>query len=90
MPSYRHEDWNQLVGAFVEVRKGKRSLRRGFVDDAMPDSSAIWLSADGFDGRTFVDKAEGYEVWVEPQQLEGEVAYRMTSSALHGISAETQ
>lgn len=90
MPSYRHEQWSQLIGALVEVRNGKRSLRSGFVDDAMPDSSALWLSADGFDGRTFIDKAEGYEVWVEPRQLEGGVAYRMTSSALHGTSTGTQ
>ena len=75
MPSYRQEEWNQLVGAFVEVRNNKRRLRSGLVDAAMPDSSALWLAADGFDGRTLISKAEGFEVWVEHQQLEGGSAY---------------
>lgn len=88
MPAYRHEDWSQLVGAFVEIRNDKLCLRSGFVDEAMPDSSALWLAADGFDGRALIAKAEGYEVWVEPRQLEGSWAYRMTLSALKGTTTE--
>ena len=82
MPAYRHDDWSQLVGAFVEVRNNKKCLRSGFVEEAMPDSSALWLAANGHDHRTLIAKAEGYEVWIEPRQLEGELAYRMTASAL--------
>ncbi|WP_461175306.1 hypothetical protein M1D93_20355 (plasmid) [Arthrobacter sp. Z1-9] len=88
MPAYRHEEWSQLVGAFVEVRNDKRVLRSGFVDDAMADSSALWLAADGIDGRALITRAEGYEVWVEPRQLEGSRAYRMTFSALNRITTE--
>lgn len=86
MSIYRHDDWSQLVGAYVEVRNNKKCLRSGFVEDAMPDSSALWLAANGADGRALIAKAEGYEVWVEPRQLEGESAYRMTTSALHGAT----
>ncbi len=86
MPAYRHDDWSQLVSAFVEVRKDWQHLRYGFVDDAMGDSSALWLAADGLDGRVLISKAEGYEVWVEPRQLEGALAYRMTSSSLKGFA----
>lgn len=77
MPAYRHDDWSHLVGAFVEVRIDKRCLRSGIVDDAMPDSSALWLAADELDGRALVAKAEGYEVWVEPGELQGLMTYRM-------------
>jgi hypothetical protein len=52
----------------------------------MGDSSALWLAADGLDGKVLISKAEGYEVWVEPRQLEGALAYRMTSSSLKGSS----
>lgn len=88
MPTYRHDDWSHLVGAFVEIRNNKKCLRSGFVEDAMPDSSALWLAADGHDGRALIAKAEGYEVWVEPRQLEGVLAYRMTTSALHSTPPE--
>jgi len=71
MPAYRHEDWSQLVGAHVEVRINKQCLRTGYVEDAMPDSSALWLAADELDSRTLIAKVEGYEVWVEPAALEG-------------------
>jgi hypothetical protein len=84
MPTYRHDDWSQLISAFVEVRKDWQHLRYGYVDDAMADSSALWLAAYGMDGRVLISKAEGYEVWVEPRQLEGVLAYRMTSTALQG------
>lgn len=83
MSIYRHDDWSQLVGAYVEVRKNKKCARSGFVEVAMPDSSALWLAANGLDGRVLITKAEGYEVWVEPRQLEGTLAYRMTSAALN-------
>lgn len=69
MSTHRHEEWNQLVGAFVEIRNNNHRLRSGIVDTAMPDSSALWLAADAFDGRTLIEKAEGFEVWVEPGQL---------------------
>lgn len=68
LPAYRHDDWSQLVGAFVEVWLNKQCLRSGYVDDAMPDSSALWLAADEFDGRALIAKVEGYEVWVEPAE----------------------
>lgn len=82
MHAYRHEDWSQLVGAFVEVRLNMRCLRSGYVDDAMPDSSALWLAADELASRTLFAKVEGYEVWVELNEG-GEMACRMISSVLH-------
>ena len=66
MPAYRHENWSQLVGAFVEVRVNRQCLRTGYVEDVMPDSSVLWLAADESASRTLIAKVEGYEVWVEP------------------------
>lgn len=68
MPAYRHENWSQLVGAFVEVRVNKQCLRTGYVEEVMPDSSALWLAANELDSRTLFAKIEGYEVWVEPNE----------------------
>lgn len=80
---YRHHEWNQLIGAMVEVRKDHKFFRTGFVDSAMPDSSALWLAFDGPNDRILIAKAEGYEVWVEPRELDGSLAYRMTAPVLH-------
>jgi hypothetical protein len=84
----RHSDWSLLIGAFVEIRKHLQPPRSGFVDDAMADSSALWLAADGAHHRVLVEKAEGYEVWVDPCELERQLSYRMAFSALHGAPPE--
>ncbi|KUM36356.1 hypothetical protein [Arthrobacter sp. EpRS71] len=83
MTAYRHKDWNQLVGAFVEIRLNRVTLRKGYVEHAMPNSSALWLAADKEHGRAIFESAEGHEVWVEPQEMEGTFTYRMTTSALY-------
>ncbi|MFB8369690.1 hypothetical protein ACFC25_10020 [Pseudarthrobacter sp. NPDC055928] len=82
MTAYRHDDWHQLVGAFVEIRQNSKTIRSGFVDDSMPDSSVLWLAADEFHNRAIFEAAEDHVVWVEPQELEGKRCYRMTASAL--------
>ncbi|MDR7159821.1 hypothetical protein J2X42_002537 [Arthrobacter sp. BE255] len=78
-----YPDWKRLIGAHVEVRRGQQLARYGVVDDAMPDSSIVWLAADGINRRTMYEAAEGYSVWVEPQQLSGEASYRMTTLQLY-------
>jgi hypothetical protein len=84
MTFYRHDVWLALLGALVEIRKNGTVVREGFVEDVMPDSSALWIAADGLTGRVLIEAAEGHEVWVEPRKLEGQRSYRMTSSALRG------
>ena len=83
MTAYRHNAWQNLIGVPVQVRNNGRTVREGLVDDVMPDSSALWIAADGFSSRTLIEASGEYEVWVEPRQLEGKHAYRLTSSALH-------
>lgn len=82
MPAYRHNDWSQLVGALVEIQRNHATVDWGYVDDAMPDSSALWLQADGANGRRIILADEGCIVWIQPQELEGQLAYRMTTSVL--------
>lgn len=69
MAAYRPNDWSQLVGVRVEVRKHYQTFRTGIVEEVMPDSSALWLTPWGLDGRIMIEAAEGYEVWVEPQKV---------------------
>lgn len=90
MTAYRHNEWNQLIGAFVEIRQNHVNLRKGYVEEAMPDSCALWLAADENHGRAIFEAAEGHEVWVEPRELEGSLTYRMTTTALHPAQALTQ
>ena len=82
MTFYRHDAWRDLLGAVEDVRQNGTFIRQGLVEDVMPDSSAIWIAADGLTGRALIEAAEGHEVWVEPRKLEGQRSYRMTSLAL--------
>jgi hypothetical protein len=61
----RCDDWTVLLGAKVEVRRGRAVVRIGFVDDVMADSSAIWLAYDGVQPRAMYDPGSGYEVWID-------------------------
>jgi hypothetical protein len=83
MIKYRHDEWDRLIGAPVEIRKDGSVIRSGRVDAATPDSSVIWLTADEWAPRALFEAALGFEVWVEPRQLAGKLSYRMTTAALH-------
>jgi hypothetical protein len=84
LEKYRYHDWSRLVGTPVEVRRDFRLVRAGVVDDAMQDSSALWLAADAAGGRTLFTAAEGYEVWISPRELDGKLCYKMASGQLRG------
>lgn len=49
--------WKDLEGQVVEVFLNGRNYRRAFVDAAMPDSSGLWLAADGAQPREYIEKA---------------------------------
>ncbi|MFD0046263.1 hypothetical protein ACFVGV_13855 [Pseudarthrobacter scleromae] len=80
MESYRFSDWCRLIGIPVEVRKDFELVRSGVVDDAMEDSSALWIAADASGGRALFAAAEGYEVWIRPRELEGRLCYKMAAA----------
>lgn len=84
MDSYPYSEWARLIGVPVEVRKGLHTVRSGVVDNAMPDSSAVWIAGDANGGRALFTAADGYEVWISPRKLDGNLCYRMAASHLPG------
>ncbi|MFE4834528.1 hypothetical protein ACFRAU_07580 [Arthrobacter sp. NPDC056691] len=56
-------DWRRAPGEIVEIHAGGELLRRGEVDEVMPNGTGFWLLADGAHLRTYIDKAEGFELW---------------------------
>ncbi len=82
MKPYRYQDWRRLVGTPVEVRKDFEVVRTGVVDDAMDDSSALWIAADAGGGRALFTAAEGFEVWIRPQELDGKLCFKMAAGQL--------
>lgn len=82
MDAYPYHDWNRLIGVPVEVRKNFLIVRTGVVDDAMSDSSVLWLAAEGVHGRTLFAAADEYQVWIRPQELNGQLCFKMAAARL--------
>ena len=73
--------WRRLIGVTVQIRQNGHVIRTGTVDDAMADSTAIWIAGDATQPRTMYEAARGIEVWVEPNEAEDRLCYRMTFTA---------
>lgn len=56
------ENWQLLIGSWVELRRGGQVVRTGEVEDATPDSSIMWLKFDGNHPRQLIARTDGYEV----------------------------
>jgi hypothetical protein len=56
------EDWKDIVGCIIELRRDGQHLRYGEVEVVSDDSSIMWISFDGVDGRQLVMKTDGYDV----------------------------
>ena len=54
--------------ATVEIRRNGTYVRTARVEEATPDSRMLWLSPEGVDSRILIDKLDGYEVWIDPEQ----------------------
>jgi hypothetical protein len=70
-------DWSNLVGVPVQLRQHGKNIRSGVVDAAMPDSSILWLAADGADDRQMFEAALGYQAWTYPRELDGDLRFIM-------------
>jgi hypothetical protein len=70
---------SMLINALLEVRHDGRVIRTGIIEDAMPDSFALWIAADANEPRQLFDASQGQQVWVTPRQLPGALRYRMTA-----------
>ncbi|MCG2624726.1 riboflavin kinase [Arthrobacter sp. I2-34] len=78
-----HLEWSLLINAWVEIRHDGRVIRTGFVEDAMPDSTALWIAADANGPRQMFEASQGHQVWVTPQELPGDLRYRMTTKQMY-------
>lgn len=66
--AFRVDDWFRLPTATVEIRQNGTYIRTARVQEATPDSRMLWLSPEGVDPRILIDKLDGYEVWIDPEQ----------------------
>jgi hypothetical protein len=65
MTFHLQTDWLPLVGEAVEVRLNNEFIRFGVVDAVTNDNSILWLAVDGVNTRSMVERADGYEVWID-------------------------
>lgn len=76
------DDWTLLINTPVEIRHQGAVLRSGIVDDAMPDSSILWIAGDGQSPRQMFESALGHEVWINARELSGGARFQMTTDRL--------
>ena len=80
----QHFEWSQLANVSVEIRQNGQTIKKGIVEDAMPGSSALWIANDHTGPRRIFEACEGHQVWVIPQELSGNLTYRMTTQQIFG------
>ncbi|MGM0930496.1 MAG: hypothetical protein ACQEXN_12415 [Actinomycetota bacterium] len=78
----KHGAWSLLINALVEIRHDGQVIRTGVVEDAMPDSSVLWIAADADGPRQMFEASQGHQVWVTPQELPDGLRYRMTKNQI--------
>ncbi|UKA55228.1 hypothetical protein LFT45_04685 [Arthrobacter sp. FW305-BF8] len=54
--------WQYRAGDMVETHRYEQFYRRGRVDDAIPDGSGLWISAQGPIARELIWRDEGFSV----------------------------
>ena len=57
------ENWRELAGRAVQIRKAGRVVRTGHVEAVTPAADILWLGIHGADPRALFEKAEGYTAW---------------------------
>ena len=60
------DDWRDLVGRYVEIRKDGKVVRTGYVNDVTHAANALWLEHHGGYLRQLFEKAEGYSAEILP------------------------
>ncbi|GLB69124.1 hypothetical protein [Arthrobacter mangrovi] len=54
------QDWEDLLGQQVQIRKDGHLIRIGYVEDVTQTGDALWLENHGIDPRKLFTKADGY------------------------------
>jgi hypothetical protein len=68
-PPGEEPQWQYRSGDMVEIERHGRLYRCGRVDDAMPDGSGLWISAEGPIARELIWRDEGFSVRMMHAQL---------------------
>jgi hypothetical protein len=68
-PSSPCQEWQLLIGVLVEIRRHGLSLGIGRVDNATASGDIAWIAADGNNGRSMIEKAGGYELFIAPPHV---------------------
>ena len=63
MDLHLQPDWQRALGQHVEIWRDGRFFRSGKVDAVMPDSSLLWLAAEGAVARQIISQDDGYLVF---------------------------
>lgn len=66
--------WRRLIGATVQIRQHGQIIRTGTIDDAMADSTALWIAGDAAQPRTMYETVRGIEVRAEANEAEDRLA----------------
>jgi hypothetical protein len=82
-----HTQWSLLTNALVDIRHNGRVIRTGIVEDVTPDSSTLWIAADATHPRQMFEVSQGHQAWVTPQELTGDLSYRMTTGQIFGADS---
>lgn len=53
-------DWNDLLGQCVQIHRGGRCVRVGYVEDVTYAADALWLQGHGTEPRALYLKADGF------------------------------
>jgi hypothetical protein len=77
----QYVNWRRLIGTTVQIRQHGHIIRTGTVDDAMADSTAIWIAGDAEQSRSMYEAALGIQVWAEPDESKDDLGYHMTPPA---------
>jgi hypothetical protein len=65
MSLHPQHDWTPVIGEQVEIRNNGQAVRSGVVDCVTHDGSILWLAAEGAFCREMINRADGYEVWID-------------------------
>ncbi|MFC9353284.1 hypothetical protein [Arthrobacter sp. NPDC057013] len=68
MKGEKVEDWADLPGQHIAIRKLGRLVRLGEVEDVTATGDMLWLRQEGIELRTLFHKAEGFSAWLNPTE----------------------
>lgn len=71
----RSKDWCAIVGGPAYVAQHGVVIHYGWVETATNDGSMAWVIGGSLESRRLLERTEGYELWIAPQQLQPDSAW---------------